>query len=199
VRKARVRDPEVREEQLLQAAAECFVEKGFHRATMQDIASRAGLSVGLFYLYFKRKQDIIEALIARTREAMLKLLTDLATDDERLVATLLAPSTMTDVENRHGNALQAEILAEAGRNPSVRKLLAESDNAQQSVFTKAIEHAQQRGRIDPQVSPRTVAYLLGIFVDGLIVRQGASYPCDPELAAAANELLLTRLLLPGRQ
>lgn len=42
-------------EQILSAAASCFRERGIKATKMQEIAKRAGISVGNFYNYFENK------------------------------------------------------------------------------------------------------------------------------------------------
>lgn len=48
-----------RQQQILQAAAQVFSEKGFDAATIRDVARAAGVSEGSIYLYFKNKQDLL--------------------------------------------------------------------------------------------------------------------------------------------
>ena len=43
----------------------CFRASGFHAASMSQIASEAGLSVGQIYRYFSNKDAIIEEMIRR--------------------------------------------------------------------------------------------------------------------------------------
>ncbi|MFG1999609.1 TetR/AcrR family transcriptional regulator [Spirillospora sp. NPDC048911] len=53
---------ERRRAQILDAARACFIRKGFHETSMQDIFAESGLSAGAVYRYFKSKTEIIEAL-----------------------------------------------------------------------------------------------------------------------------------------
>src|SRR6186997_2872036 len=53
-------EQEVRE-RIVRAATRVFSERGFHRATMQDIVRASGLSVGAIYTYFKSKEELILA------------------------------------------------------------------------------------------------------------------------------------------
>ncbi len=48
-------------DRIVRAAIEVFAEHGFHRATMQDIVRKSGLSVGAIYTYFKSKSELILA------------------------------------------------------------------------------------------------------------------------------------------
>lgn len=57
-----VADPklvEERREQIIKAATKLFSEQGYYLTTIQDIASAAGISVGLIYQYFKDKDDVL--------------------------------------------------------------------------------------------------------------------------------------------
>jgi AcrR family transcriptional regulator len=53
---------ERRRQQILDAARACFIRKGVHETSMQDIFSESGLSAGAVYRYFKSKNEIIEAI-----------------------------------------------------------------------------------------------------------------------------------------
>ncbi len=55
-----------RREALLNAAQEVFFDKGFERTSMDDIASKAGFSRALLYVYFKDKKDIYRSLRIRS-------------------------------------------------------------------------------------------------------------------------------------
>jgi len=58
--KERLRDE--RRTYILDAAAAVFGEKGYERATMKEIAARAGIAPGTIYLYFKNKRDLLLAI-----------------------------------------------------------------------------------------------------------------------------------------
>ncbi len=60
--------PDVSEErrnQILDTAEQVFAKHGFDEAKMDDIAERSGLSKGAIYWYFKKKDEIIGALLER--------------------------------------------------------------------------------------------------------------------------------------
>ncbi len=52
-----------RREQILQAAARVFAEKGFHGATTKDIAEAADVAEGTIYNYFENKEALLLGLI----------------------------------------------------------------------------------------------------------------------------------------
>ena len=45
-------------DRLVKAAEECFSKQGYRNTTIKDIAQKAGLSVGGFYIYFESKYQI---------------------------------------------------------------------------------------------------------------------------------------------
>lgn len=49
-----------KEEKIINAAISVFSKKGFDISTLDEIASRAGVSKGTVFLYFKNKNDLIE-------------------------------------------------------------------------------------------------------------------------------------------
>jgi AcrR family transcriptional regulator len=59
------RRAEARPDEVLDAALDLFIEKGFAATRVEDIARRAGLSKGAVYLYFPSKEAIIEGLVRR--------------------------------------------------------------------------------------------------------------------------------------
>lgn len=60
---ARQRRKEARPQELLDAALELFVEKGFAATRAEEVAARAGVSKGTLYLYYPSKEDLLKAVI----------------------------------------------------------------------------------------------------------------------------------------
>ena len=58
---------------LLDSAYELFTTMGFTKTTIRDIASKAGVAKGTFYLYFKDKSDIRDALIRSKASHVLQM------------------------------------------------------------------------------------------------------------------------------
>ncbi|HEV2778361.1 MAG TPA: TetR/AcrR family transcriptional regulator [Actinophytocola sp.] len=52
-----------RREQILEAAARVFAERGYHEAGIADIATDLGIGHGTFYRYFKNKKDIVSQAV----------------------------------------------------------------------------------------------------------------------------------------
>ncbi len=65
IQERKEREKERRRQQIIVAAKRVFSEKGFNKATMEDIAKEAELSPGTLYLYFKNKEDLYASLSLR--------------------------------------------------------------------------------------------------------------------------------------
>ncbi len=61
----RQRRKDARPAELLDAALELFVEKGFTAARAEEVAQRAGVSKGTLYLYYPSKEELFKAVIVR--------------------------------------------------------------------------------------------------------------------------------------
>ena len=57
-----------RRNQILDAATTVFAEKGFHRATIKEIARQAGIADGTIYTYFASKTEVLLAILNRLNE-----------------------------------------------------------------------------------------------------------------------------------
>lgn len=67
----RERQMAARLEQILDAAARLFAERGFHRTTTRDIAEAADVAEGTLYNYFETKNDLLFAILSRLSESEL--------------------------------------------------------------------------------------------------------------------------------
>ncbi|HSV61306.1 MAG TPA: TetR/AcrR family transcriptional regulator [Variovorax sp.] len=64
VRAKRERRKEARPGELLEAALDLFVEKGFAATRSEEVAARAGVSKGTLFLYFPSKEELFKAVIS---------------------------------------------------------------------------------------------------------------------------------------
>ncbi len=93
---ARPADPQRRED-ILRAAREVFLERGYSEARLSDIAHRAGIVPSTLYLYFDSKEEMVRAIVGgirqKTVQAILPILEHLRGREDilQLVQTLLSP------------------------------------------------------------------------------------------------------------
>ncbi len=80
IQERKEREKERRRQQILVAAKRVFSEKGYSRATMEDIANAAELSPGTLYLYFKNKEELFASLSLRILQYMIIRLEQVESD-----------------------------------------------------------------------------------------------------------------------
>jgi AcrR family transcriptional regulator len=80
--KAREARNDVYRRHILEAAEKVFAERGFDAAKLQDISTKAGLSMGTIYSIFPGKAELFEALLAMRGEELLAVARE-ATRTER--------------------------------------------------------------------------------------------------------------------
>ncbi len=114
---------EERRAQILRAALSVFSQKGFHGATIREIASAAGLAEGTIYLYFVSKHEVLRAVFAMIAEEASAAHAEegfLADDDEAFLRSLLE-SRITSL-SRHAAFLRLSV-HEADLHESLRQEL----------------------------------------------------------------------------
>ncbi len=62
----RERRKQARPGELLDAALEMFVDKGYAATRVEDVAARAGVSKGTLFLYFPSKEELFKAVVRET-------------------------------------------------------------------------------------------------------------------------------------
>jgi AcrR family transcriptional regulator len=56
-----------RESEILDAALDLFVERGYEATSVPEVARRAGVAAGTIYLYFESKEVLVNALLAKIK------------------------------------------------------------------------------------------------------------------------------------
>jgi AcrR family transcriptional regulator len=83
--------PEARRGELIAAARKVFARKGVASSAVSDIVKAAGVAQGTFYLYFKTKSDVVNAVVEQMTDEMVDSIErSVTTSDMGAVARLLA-------------------------------------------------------------------------------------------------------------
>jgi AcrR family transcriptional regulator len=185
-------------ERILRAAKRCFVERGFHAASMADIAKAAEMSAGLLYRYFDGKGAIVRAIIDRQMEEARALL-DAIGSSEDLVATILDhfERWSRPQEEEMNAALFLDIAAESTRDPEIAEATQAADRLIRSRLQEALRrsvHACGR-ELDPADASRR-ALALQCMIEGLLVRAVRQPDLDRATLRACLEKALAGLGAP---
>src|SRR3954454_15097537 len=183
-------------EELLEAAAQVFAEKGFQAASVEEIAARAGFSKGAVYWHFDRKDDLFFALLEervdrRVREAGAQFEAapaeqDMASQADVLLAWLVS-------QQRNLVLLQGEDCLLAARDPRLRARYTAPQAELPRAYARAIEARFEHKGDPPPAAPERIATALIAAMQGLALEKLV----DPEAVPAHLPGELHALLYAG--
>jgi AcrR family transcriptional regulator len=162
---------EARRNQILDAAASVFAEKGFHRATTKEIASAAGVSEGTIYNYFDNKADLLIGIMSRLVELQQlsgELTDGLQADVKDFFSAVLGQRISRIPQSQE--MIQA-ILPEVLVNPELRERFYQQFVLQlTTLLEQYVETRIKLGHIRPVDVPLTVRTIQGMFVGLFVLR-----------------------------
>lgn len=196
--------PERRRQQtrdyLLAAAAQVFAERGFHGATLDEVAAVAGFTKGAVYSNFKSKDDLFLALLESRYESeatSLRAYLD-AADRPHHAADFLGrvARELNDATTEHWGALYQEFLVYALRNPEARRKLADLERADVESVAQILAAERKKHSIkDPHAVEHTARFVIAVMRGLFTMRLIETTAVDEALVAAVLDFL-ERALTP---
>jgi AcrR family transcriptional regulator len=188
-----------RRERILDAAEKCFIEAGFHAATISDICREANVSAGALYIYFPSKDDIIIGLCERECERFSAQLARLASSSNFLDALRAMAEHFCCEEPRQKALLNMEIAAEAGRNPRVAEQLVANSRFIRESFIALLRSEHEAGRLSLAFSPEIVTRAMSAIGDGLFMHRAVEPDFDPKPVIPAIMKMVAALIATPSQ
>jgi len=114
---------EQRRKQILDAAMRCFIRKGYHATTIDDITRESDLTKGGIYWHFKSKWNIYLAMVEEHKKEnrlLCKMMKEFELDKEILIKGGLL-FVEEHIKNEWISRVFNEVEAEAMRNKEVRE------------------------------------------------------------------------------
>jgi AcrR family transcriptional regulator len=181
---------EARRNQILDAAASIFAEKGFHPATTKEIASAAGVSEGTIYNYFANKADLLIGIMTRLsglehlgQELTVALQSDVP---DFLIVFFRHRMGLIQQNDEMIQAIMPEMLV----NPALRaRFYQQFVEPITMLLEQYIQARTELGHIRPLNVPLSVRVMQSMFVGLLILRMLGDEPLRsgwddlPEVAA----------------
>jgi AcrR family transcriptional regulator len=158
-------------EHLLAAAAEVFAKKGFHGATLDEVASVAGFSKGAVYSNFENKDDLFLALFKANYEREMELVvTTLASSSVPAMDRLgdFVALVKGEHEGAHNPALlHQEFWLYAARNPEARARLAAIDDQAVAGLANLLRTQREEEGMAPLENPEQIARVIETLFRGI--------------------------------
>ncbi len=154
-----------RHEEIFKAASRVFISRGYHRATVREIAEEAGLSLGSLYSYIRSKEDILylvfDKLTTTLRENIRKALDGMEDPVEQITAAFRADLGTTE-------QYQDEILLMYQETKSLDQESLHAVLSREAEYVRFFEDILRLGyergvfKGDPRLSADIITYLCSI-------------------------------------
>jgi AcrR family transcriptional regulator len=176
---------------LLDSASEVFADKGFHGASVEEIAERAGFSRGAFYSNFDDKVEVFLALLdnrdQRQFEEVGEMLRTSKTPADFLEA--LRGRVRDRAERRSWFMLSLEFLLYAMRNPEVLPKLKDRQKSEIDAYAFAVAALHMEVGIELPAPAEQLGLIVRSLEKGLMLHEYA----DPE--SMPGDQLMDALIL----
>jgi AcrR family transcriptional regulator len=168
---------------LVATARDIFLERGFHGASLDEIAEQAGYSKGAVYSNFAGKDELFLAVLDAQFEQRARILADVLLDEDSLEDSFraVARSMVAADQGEPGwTPMLLEFWAHASRRPHLRKAVSERRERFFTIIAGLIDELASRHGVTLAIPAKEVArgsnaLARGIALDRLL---------DPETVSA---------------
>lgn len=168
-------------QRILDAALEVFSEKGFHVATMDEVADQAGLGKGTLYRYFANKETLFNELVRqRLEELEAKARTVLDGQDDVLTMIEKYIRVYFEFFDRNERLYRLIVQERHDIGGQVQDLYLKQVKRRILVLRKKVFEASQKGVLKP-LDFETVFYGVMGFIHG-IIQKWLAHDCSYSLA-----------------
>jgi len=199
----RERRKEARPGELLDAALDLFVEKGFAATRSEEVAARAGVCKGTLFLYFPSKEELFKAVV---RENMVRHQTEGAEEIARFQGPTaeLLEYLMLEWWRRYGatkaSGISKLVMSEASNFPDLARFFQEEVvTPGHAMIRSVLQRGIERGEFRPVDMDLTVHSVLAPLLF-LVTWKHSMAPCCPSSQQIDPETFIrhhTELLVRG--
>ena len=199
------RRKQARPAELLAAALELFVEKGFAATRVEEVAARAGVSKGTLFLYFPSKQELFKAVVRENISAHFKSWKREVDACEDSSADLLRRSLYTwwqRVGAGPASGLSKLMVCEANNFPELATFYRqEVMQPRQTLMRGLLQRGIDRGEFRPMNLDHVVYSIFGAMQFLILSRHAAGVYTESAAALDAQDYIASYLdlLLHGLQ
>lgn len=145
------RRPSARPEEILRAAMQTFVERGYAATRLEEVGVRAGVSKGTVYLYFSNKEDLFRSTVRESVVPHIKNAEQRIAGFQGRPADLLREvydAWATVVTDPVLGGLCKLMVAEAGNFPELARFyMEEVVKRTRALFTQVVQRCMEAGEL----------------------------------------------------
>lgn len=163
--------------EILDAAEQLFIQKGYENATINDILDKVKIGKGTFYYYFCSKEEVMVAVVDRMVQSLVSAAKAIAGD-----ATLNAPEKMKriilslNISESPGGAMIEELHQPSNAKMHQNSIVA-TVKAVAPVLASVIEQGIQEGHYSTPYPQETIEILLAA---NQFIFDAGIFPWEPE-------------------
>jgi AcrR family transcriptional regulator len=170
--KLKPEEVETRSREIIDAARTCFLRKGFHATSTDDICREASITPGGLYHYFGSKEGLIAAVIESAAKDAVKNLTTLSEEAANTRSSVRALSALfsqsaRNPETDNATRLDLDIWAETLRNEKLAETTREGWRLRRQWLEGLIENGKAEGFYSKEVEAGGLANLILIISLGM--------------------------------
>ncbi|WP_432828869.1 TetR family transcriptional regulator [Dactylosporangium sp. CA-092794] len=185
-RPRRTRDPEAKRAAILAAARAVFAERGFAKATIREIARRAGVTHGLVMLHFASKERLFLAAVPGTRDLAVSVSGDRAGLPARIARAYVARMESAD----SADPFIAVVRSAAADQDAAKALLRAMTEASVAAYATVLDGPDVAARVE-----LVGAHLIGVTFSRYLLAEGALATMPTEALQRYLTASLTGILL----
>ncbi len=156
-----------RDQEVIDAAAKVFYERGFADASVQDVADELGILKGSLYHYIETKEDLLFRLLEELHDEVQAILEEVAAveglDPLQRLELYIRKQVLFNLENLPRVAVYYNDYERL--SPDRRAQIVARRRVHERYVTEVIEEAQRAGEANPELDAR----LLSNFIHGAFI------------------------------
>ncbi|WP_066498472.1 TetR/AcrR family transcriptional regulator [Abyssisolibacter fermentans] len=167
-------DYEKRKSYIAQEAVHVFIEKGFHKTKLLDIAKKCGMGRTTLYQYFKNKDDIFKYVVDNERNAIIHKFDKIKEDNtinsidkiKKIIQEVVSNDFISDII-----IIFVELwLLVKRENKFENNILLENAMKIRSMFKDLLNMAMNDGEIK-EIDPQMMSYTIFSFVEAMAIER----------------------------
>lgn len=138
------KEPEVRKQEIIDAALKLFGEKGYERTSITDIAKAIGVAQGLCYRYFPSKEALFDSAIKQYADVLVEQMISSEKGENKTLRQIIEdmPFVMEERDTKYYSVFHG-----AENKKFHNQLTLEVCEKLVPIVGKLLQQAQQRGEI----------------------------------------------------
>ncbi len=162
-------DPDVRRQQIIEAALNCLARGGFGAFTVSEICAEAGISHGLINHYFSSKEELLVSAYRRVTDSLAQwtrvTLARSGRGAEDKLRAIVEASFSPEIFNERNLAIWLALWGQVRNHPELRVAHNELYEGYRAIVARQIEHIAAARKRSVEAAPLALA--LTALIDGL--------------------------------